>query len=299
MCFSFLEVNDDDMRTLGIIENIFSYFTVKLLATSSISTMGPKRGRLLIRQPRIKRDSDNAPTGGSTHSPDAEFEAQPPFSQRLLTVPHHSSSVHTQHLHQPQLLHQTHPHHHHHAKMERHASEPAPSNMSTITSAHLLSVPSQTPFLVKQHSHPLLLPSQSSLDNAGGGSTAHYLYRQLSYPTTSDSGMSLLIPMSSAATSSIISSVASTSSIVTTPTCCSPTTSSMAQFIDRPVKNEDQPDCVPKLRAISPSIVVMTDTTPPIAAESMPIIRVKSEELQRSLSTPQVSVPLLYTPQRF
>lgn len=268
----------------------FSYFTVKLLASSSISTMGPKRGRLLIRQPRVKRDSDNTPTGGSTHSPDAEFEAQPPFSQRLLTVPHHSSSVHTQHLHQPQLLHQTHPHHHHHAKMERHASEPAPSNMSTITSAHLLSVPSQTPFLVKQHSHPLLLPSQSSLDIAGGGGNPHYLYRQLSYPTTSDSSMSLLIPMSSTSTSSIISSAASASSIVTTPSCCSPTTS---QFIDRPVKSEDQTDVVLKVRAISPSIVVMTDTTPPTTAETMPTIRVKSEELQRSLSTPQVSVPLI------
>lgn len=284
-----VEVHDDDWRKLGLIESVFR-ISVKLLATSSSSsTMGPKRGRLLIRQPRVKRDSDNTLTGGSTHSPDAEFEAQPPFSQRLLTVPHHS--VHTQHLHQPQLLHQTHQHHHHHAKMERHASEPAPSNMSTITSAHLLSVPSQTPFLVKQHSHPLLLPSQSSLDSASGGSTAHYLYRQLSYPTTSDSNMSLLIPMSTAATSSIISSAAS-SSIVTTPSCCSPTTSSMAQFIDRPVKNEDQPDLFLKVRTISPSIVVMTDTTPPTTAETMPTIRVKNEELQRSLSTPQVCVPL-------
>uniref|UniRef100_A0A1A9V4B9 Uncharacterized protein n=1 Tax=Glossina austeni TaxID=7395 RepID=A0A1A9V4B9_GLOAU len=67
-----------------------------------------------------------------------------------------------QHQHQQQQDHHHHHHHHHHLltvppRIERHSSEPAPS--VSPTSPHLLTVPQSTPFLIKQHSDPLL-PSQ-------------------------------------------------------------------------------------------------------------------------------------------
>lgn len=87
--------------------------------------MGSKRGRLLIRQQRIKKENEAA----TTQATDLDTPEATTYSQCLLTVPT--------------------------PKIERHASEPTP----TQTTHNLLTVP-QTSYLIKQHSHPLL-PSQS------------------------------------------------------------------------------------------------------------------------------------------
>lgn len=117
--------------------------------TANNSGMGSKRGRLLIRQQRIKKDGDQT---GDLETPEAGL-----YSEYLLSVP--SSG----------------------AKMERHASEPSPATSSgLIVSSHsgnLLSVPTHSSYLIKQHSHPLLPSQQSSLSN-----TTYTLTRQLSQP---------------------------------------------------------------------------------------------------------------------
>lgn len=79
-------------------------------------TMGTKRGRFLMRQPRIKRESD------PSQNPDAD-----PLSPQYLTVPP--------------------------ARVERQCSEPLPAPVSPPP-GNLLTVPGG--LLVKQHSHPLL-----------------------------------------------------------------------------------------------------------------------------------------------
>lgn len=222
--------------------------------------MGPKRGRLLIRQPRVKRDSD--PFNPQSPEPDAGLESPSTFTQRLLTVPH--------------------------PKIERHASEPAP-NM-TISSSHLLPVP-QTPFLVKQHSHPLLLQSTDI-------PPAHFtLQRQLSYPTTTDN--SILLPLTTS------SPVLSPPTIQPASLSVSMSATSVTQYIERTLKIEDVRDdsmsTASKSRAVSPAIVVVSEPTLAVSHEQvasgvpipgatlMPSIRVKGEELQRSISSPQVS----------
>jgi hypothetical protein len=108
--------------------------------------MGSKRGRLLIRQQRIKKDNEQTNTG-DLETPEASAY------EYLLSVPT--------------------------AKMERHASEPSPATSQLISSPstssqNLLSVP-QHSYLIKQHSHPLL-PSQSQ------SPPSYTLTRQLSHP---------------------------------------------------------------------------------------------------------------------
>ncbi|CAG9800208.1 unnamed protein product [Chironomus riparius] len=120
--------------------------------TLSNLSAASKRGRLLIRQQRIKKDGDQT---GDLETPEAGI-----YQEYLLSVP--SSG----------------------ARMERHASEPSPATSSGLittsssssVSGNLLSVPTHTSYLIKQHSHPLL-PSQSS-----SPSTSYTLTRQLSHP---------------------------------------------------------------------------------------------------------------------
>lgn len=107
--------------------------------------MGSKRGRLLIRQPRIKKDID----GGVTQSADLDTPEATVYST-LLTVP----------------------------RMERHASEPTPPTHTVSSSPSLLAVPTSS-LLIKQHSHPLL-PSQSP-----PSASSYTLQRQLSHPLSS------------------------------------------------------------------------------------------------------------------
>lgn len=219
--------------------------------------MGTKRGRLLIRQPRVKRDSDTM-----NQSPETDYDHLA-FSHRLLSVPHQ--------------------------KIERHASEPSPnyiqqfSSSSTSSSSHLLSVP-QTPYLVKQHSHPLLLPSQST-------ETHYTLHRQLSYPISSDN--SQLITMTSSPP--IITSTCVPASTLPPEVLTPASTIAVSHFAtDRIIKDEPQHQLnepITKSRAASPTIVTVAVVTPtPTSDNALPTIRIKGEELQRSISSPQVSV---------
>jgi hypothetical protein len=137
--------------------------------------MGSKRGRLLIRQQRVKKDGDQ---GGDLETPEAGV-----YSDYLLSVPSTG------------------------AKMERHASEPSPATSSfisqqSLSGQNLLSVPSHssTSYLVKQHSHPLL-PSQAT------PGTSYTLTRQLSYPTqTTSHSQTIVSTVSTHAAQEIVAS---------------------------------------------------------------------------------------------
>lgn len=121
---------------------------------------GTKRGRLLIRQSRIKKDTE--PGQLSSSPDDIDFEPAS-YSQRLLTAPSFT----------------------HHSKIERHVSEPAPRCLSppiTTNPMHLLTVP-HAPILTKQHS----APSQTSDSHFPYHCTEQHpnfpLHRQLSLPS--------------------------------------------------------------------------------------------------------------------
>lgn len=127
-------------------------------SSSTTTTVGNKRGRLLIRQPRVKKELEGQMVQSGSNTPEINAEStQQLYTTCLLTIP--SSRV-----------------------MERTASEPAPvgksSIVTTTNSPNLLSVPTQS-HLVKQHSHPLL-PSQSN-------SSTYTFHRQLSHPAPKSS----------------------------------------------------------------------------------------------------------------
>ncbi|XP_063696572.1 longitudinals lacking protein, isoforms H/M/V-like [Culicoides brevitarsis] len=125
-------------------------------SSSTTTSVGSKRQRLLIRQPRVKKELEGHLVQSGSNTPETPESSQL-YTTCLLTVP--SSRV-----------------------MERTASEPAPSSAGKTTiapatnSPNLLSVPTQS-HLVKQHSHPLL-PSQSN-------SATYTFHRQLSHPVSS------------------------------------------------------------------------------------------------------------------
>lgn len=180
--------------------------------------MGSKRGRFLIRQTRIKKESDII-----EHSLPGIEERQTIYSSGLLSVPP--------------------------PKIERHASEPA----SSMTQAHhLLTVPS---YLVKQHSHPLL-PSQSHSPPI----TTLTLHRQLSHPT-----------ITSMTSSTLTSQLSMDSNL--------PYVSSSS------IKSEE---FLTGSKANSPTVVIVSD--PLTLPTDLPSIRVKTDELHRSISSPQVSL---------
>lgn len=245
------------------------------------AALGSKRGRLLIRQQRVKKDGDQA---GDLETPEAGV-----YSDYLLSVP--SSG----------------------AKMERHASEPSPATSSLVSSPlisgqNLLSVPSHSSYLVKQHSHPLL-PSQSS---ASGSS--YTLTRQLSYPTQPSSHTQTIV--SSVTTHAAQELVASGQLL-------------QLQHHKPPVRSQTMPHytITTEMEMIgsdkqqmtgSPTVVIIPDMSsdqsttmlhsaqlqqvqqPPHQKQSqhhlqLPSIRVKSEELQRSISSPLVSFFILFS----
>uniref|UniRef100_A0A1L8DD61 Putative longitudinals lacking protein isoform x1 n=1 Tax=Nyssomyia neivai TaxID=330878 RepID=A0A1L8DD61_9DIPT len=213
----------------------------KGLVTTSTTTMGSKRGRLLIRQPRIKKESDPM---SSQASPEPDLVSDLSYAHHMLRVP-------------PQ-------------KIERHASEPASAG-----SPHLLSVPTvgsaAGAYLVKQHSHPLL-PSQSSPPTI-----PFPLQRQLSHPASAT--MTTLTP------SPPIESLG--------PSSAPPVTlsSHLTHFIATTLKgaSEDALSDVSgpsgsRVRTLSPTVLIVPENAP----ESLGTIRVKSEDLQRSASSPLV-----------
>lgn len=167
---------------------------------SSPVVMGTKRNRVLTRQPRVKRDSDSISSTNQI-SPDTaattlDFDPFNAAGATTVTARDYSTTG-SHHLHHPP--HQAH-HHHQHLltvppRIERHASEPAPSlgsSSSSPSTPHLLSVPSSTPYLIKQHSDPLL-PRQSALQSVGstsgltGSNPFAPLHRQYSHPLSGSS----------------------------------------------------------------------------------------------------------------
>ncbi|EDV96122.1 GH15391 [Drosophila grimshawi] len=161
-----------------------------LQTTQSPGVMGSKRNRVLTRQPRVKRDSDSLSSTNQI-SPDTAattLDFDPFNAAGTTTAIARDYSTHHHHQAQQQQHHHHHSPHHPHLltvppRIERHASEPAPSLASPPT-PHLLSVPSSTPYLIKQHSDPLL-PRQHSLHSTGsitGTNPFAPLHRQYSHP---------------------------------------------------------------------------------------------------------------------
>ena len=194
--------------------------------------------RLLMRQHRIKKESDAAHT-----SPDSE-PGSPHFTSGsgLLSLPP--------------------------VRIERQSSEPPPSSSPSLplqpnpSTPNLLTVPQPT-FLVKQHSHPLLPSQQSSTPPTP---TSLLVQRQLSQPAP---GQTCVVP--------------------------SPTLHHV-HLVATPVQTP--PNQKPAGRAVSPSVVieqlpvlrVVTDPTTTDTAKSSNQggLRVRTEELRRASSSPQV-----------
>lgn len=170
-----------------------------------------------------------------------------------------------------------------HSKMERHVSEPSPrmsSQSPPLSSAamHLLTVPTHTPVLTKQHS----APSQSICDTQFSyhrqESHSHFsLHRQLSLPSTHSPPLDRIEsftkeePLSGTSAGHMMRTPISTSISVSV--------SESKPIIDH----------------LSPTFVVVTDPSDPSpSALSQPPMRVRSEELQRSVSSPQVCILLIY-----
>lgn len=246
------------------------------------SGSGFKRGRLLIRQQRIKKDGE---VTGDLETPDVYSS-----SDYLLSVP--SSSIATT------------------AKIERHASEPSPitSNLMSspsVSSQNLLTVPTQSTssYLVKQYSHPLL-PSQTT-------STASYtLTRQLSYPTQTNAQSQIIAntSFSSHAAQEMVAGqllqLQHQKPPVRSHTMPHYTINEIDNVNERPqvsgsptvliipeIPSEQQQTISSEHQSHiqSSSMAQQPIHQKQVQQQQLPSIRVKSEELQRSISSPLVS----------
>lgn len=254
-----LELNQSLRESTG---NPSSTFFMQTGGSLNLGSSSVKRGRFLIRQQRIKKDGDTICEGEASNETYSSTEY-------LLTVPSTAST---------------------NAKIERHASEPSPSSLllTSQNNSNLLTVNSpHVSYLVKQHSHPLL-PSQMTTSSG-------QLTRQMSYP------------------SQMIAQHQSTSSSVF---CSSQMSDCNANEHHSQSKNQMRSQTLPNYMseteivsertqpAGSQSVVLITETPPdhesnismshhpqqPIHQKQLqlPSIRVKSEELQRSISSPSV-----------
>lgn len=233
----------------------------------SAGSTGVKRGRLLIRQQRVKKDGEII---GENEASNEAYSS----SEYLLTVPSTSTSS---------------------ARIERHASEPSSTgllSLSNISNQNLLTVVSpHSSYLVKQHSHPLL-PSQTT------STSSYQLTRQLSYPNQ-------IVAQQQSASSSMFSSH---SPLETT------TSAQLLHHHKPPVRSQTMPHYVSDTEFTermveSPTVVLIpeeaTDQESTVSVSvhqsstmpqqpihqkqvQMASIRVKTEELQRSISSPLV-----------
>lgn len=263
---------------------------MSLCAEKNQTVPGAKRGRLLIRQSRVKKDTD-------TVNQSDEMDLEMSYSHRNLSLPH--------------------------PKIERHASEPAPRMSSppptSSTTMHLLTVPQPTPILTKQHSHPLLPSQTSSCDIQFSHHHQHHphlsLHRQLSYPgsseTTSHGHSQTLVSTSTSSISTVpianLSSPGVASSLAITPH-----SSALHSYGggSTPFKSEASDYTVnfsgdnasasamtsEKAQDLSPTNYVVVSEPLSLSVEHVPSIRVKSEELRRSISSPQVQTITMINP---
>lgn len=254
------------------------------VSVSTNSGMGSKRGRLLIRQQRIKKDGDQT---GDLETPEAGI-----YQEYLLSVPSSSSG----------------------ARMERHASEPSPATSSGFMStsslsgpSNLLTVPTHSSYLIKQHSHPLL-PSQSS-----SPTTSYSLTRQLSQPTqnTSQQHQTSQILTTTHGAQDIVASGQllqlhhQKSPVVRSQTMPHYTVTDMDLGVAIAGSANEKIHTTTTITN-SPTVVIIPDVSNDQSSTSivhqhqtmyqkssshhlqLPSIRVKSEELQRSISSPLV-----------
>lgn len=282
--------------------------------------MGSKRNRVLTRQPRVKRDSDSLSSSQISPEPSTgslDFETFSSTTQSM--YPTTTGGTH-QHMAAGTVHHHHHQHHHHqqqhhsHAhhllsvppRIERHSSEPAPS--LSPTSPHLLSVPQSTPFLIKQHSDPLL-PSQHSTHlscgSAGSSSGSNLtnpfapLHRQYSHPLSGNASGAFLatsaplqhsqhisLPESIYETTSpppvgssqyIVPQTTNNPTAQTTSSSNSSSSATTPASTASPTKSVGQPQF--------PSTYMSSERTTSTAASSPPIPRVPSTQLsERSVS---------------
>lgn len=235
--------------------------------------MGSKRGRLLIRQQRVKKDGDQQ---GDLETPEAGV-----YSEYMLSVP--SSG----------------------AKMERHASEPSPATSSGLISStpssvstNLLTVPSHSSYLIKQHSHPLL-PSQQSSSQ----STSYTLTRQLSHPTQSSNMQTTHAAQEIAAGGQLLQLhhqkqppvrshtmphyTITDMELGETTTIANPTVVIIPDVSNDPAQQHQQQShqTIAQSQLVSQQQTIYQKSSHHL---QLPSIRVKSEELQRSVSSPLV-----------
>lgn len=223
---------------------------------------------------------------------------------------------------------QHHSHHVHYPLHVYHQSVPptSSSHLLTVPGSNVHTSPIATssthlPFLTKQHSHPLMLPSQSSLDlpSVTAGSHHHSLHRQLSYPTTSSDNQNLMLPLGG------ISLTGASPTIITTSSAANTSTAHFTEGGESTIKMEEDDQPQPTVRhqqhtpvvahhqpqiQVTPSIMVVSDRLQVTAEHPMsvsrialsssspktlstgdvllPAIRIKGEELQRSISSPLV-----------
>lgn len=162
------------------------------------------------------------------------------------------------------------------SKMERNVSEPSPRLLSQsppLSSAamHLLTVP-HAPVLTKQHS----APSQSICDTQFSyhrqeAHTHFTLHRQLSLPSAHSPPPDRVDPFTIAEEKEVLSG------------------SSVSHSVRPSVSTESK-----SAHNLSPTFVVVAEPT----EQAPPPLRVRSEELQRSVSSPQVCFELLLSIER-
>lgn len=187
--------------------------------------------------------------------------------------------------------------------MERHASEPAPTistliNSPTITqnqnqNQNLLSVPAHS-YLIKQHSNPLL-PSQSHSPPIN----TYTLQRQLSQPTQTSSSSSLVGPQYH-----LVHMQKHHQSASSINTLMSQQQQQQQHHMSHMTKLENEGqvrDNRGQHSLNSPTVVIIPDlggnneqqqhqnVTTHSHHLQLPSLRVKTEELQRSISSPLVS----------
>lgn len=158
-------------------------------------------------------------------------------------------------------------------KMERHISEPSPrlSSQSPPLSSgamHLLTVP-HTPVLTKQHSAPSQSVCDTQFNYHRQESHSHFtLHRQLSLPSSHSPPSDRGEPFTIAEDKEPLS------------------TSSASHTTVRPLISTSVSMTEPKsARDLSPTFVVVSEPT-----DQAPPMRVRTEELQRSVSSPQVCI---------
>lgn len=162
-----------------------------------------------------------------------------------------------------------------HGKMERHVSEPAPRMSSqspplSSSAMHLLTVP-HAPVLTKQHSAPSQSICDTQFPYRHQDSHSHLsLHRQLSLPSAHSPPINRNDPFTIAEEKE---SLSSSSHTVRAPINTS---------ISVSVTESKSP------HGSSPTFVVVTDPTD-LPSSQQPM-RVRSEELQRSVSSPQVCI---------